>query len=401
MYLEPYTCLTINSVPEVLLYNTLNGQQFLSRDSQIVALLARWQAPGEGHVVELVPAPAYLPLIEWLKATFSGDVIPAREENRKPVQFAPLEAMTEKRLNEKRAKMCENPSSLELFFYLNAACEGSCAFCGTYHKQFPFCKKAANLPAELGVGEVAGLIEQLDPGRLQTLHFLGGNLLSYASLGALLDYAGSIPTAKEFYIHVCQVPCREAVEVFRQVDARIHLLAGCPTDAEKAAMLGTYLTSIGCAYVIDWVVTEEKEMKSAPQREEPIRFHPFYTGRNLSFFEEFVFISAEDFSRPVSLNKLHKHRLTNDSFFGKILIDVDGRIYLSPNRPAVGHLSEGIAEAMEKILASDSLWFLTRDKVQPCAGCVYNRLCCPISDYELGMQKFNLCREHPPRLQNN
>lgn len=84
-----------------------------------------------------------------------------------------------------------------------------------------------------------------------------------------------------------------------------------------------------------------------------------------------------------------------------IRAEIDGRIYLSPNRPAVGALFQGIAEAMEMILAPDSLWFLTRDKVQPCGDCVYNRLCCPISDYELGMQKFNLCREQPPRLQNN
>lgn len=402
LYLEPYTCLTLNSVPEILLYNTLNGQQFRSRDAEIVNLLARWQAPEEGHVVAFTPAPAHLPLLDWLKATFSGDVIADTGANPKPVQFAPLEAMTEKRLRESRAKMGENPSSLEIFFYLNARCEGECAFCGTYHKQFPFCKKAAHASAELGIEDIAGLIDQLDPGRLQTLHFLGGNLLAYTGLETLLDYLRRIPTAKEFYLPVCQVPCPEALDAVGQTGARLHLLAGQASDGEKAVALGAYLASRGYEYLIDRVVTGEDEMEAALAAEEqPTCLHPFYTGHNLSFFEEHVFISAEDFHQPVSLRKLYKHRLMNDSFFGKILIDVDGRIYLSPNRPAIGALSQGIAEAMEKILAPDSLWFLTRDKVQPCGDCVYNRLCCPISDYELGMQKFNLCREQPPRLQNN
>lgn len=392
LYLEPYTSLTINSVPEVLLYNTLNGQQFVSCNREIALLLARWKAPGEGHVVAFTPSPVYTPLIGWLRATFSGDVLTDTGNKRKPVQFAPLEAMTEKRLSESRAKMCENPSSLELFFYLNAGCGADCAFCGTYHKQFPFCKKGMPASAELGVGEVASLIDKLDPARLQTLHLLGGNLLSYSSLGALLDYLAGVPVAKEFYVHIRQLSCPEELDIFRRTGGKIHLLVAPPAGAEEVADCRRYLDVAGLEYVIDWVVTGEEEMPTDAQLTEQGCLHPFYTGENQAFFEEYVFISADDFNEPLSLRKLYKHRLVNDSFFGKILIDADGKLYVSPNRAAVGSLSEGVGAAMEKILAFDSLWFLTRDKVEPCRDCVYNRLCCPVSDYELWMQKFNLCR---------
>lgn len=69
--------------------------------------------------------------------------------------------------------------------------------------------------------------------------------------------------------------------------------------------------------------------------------------------------------------------------------------------PAIGSIGCGVGRVMEKILAADSFWFLTRQRVEPCRDCVYNRLCCPVSDYKLGMQKFNLCRMGPRDLQNN
>lgn len=401
LYLEPYTSLTINSASEVLLYNTLNGEQFVTRQPEIAALLRRWQAPGEGHVVSFIPHPVYTPLTVWLRNTFSGDIWAGIGEKPKPVQFAPLEAVTEARLQESRAKMSENLSSLELFFYLHTTCEAGCAFCGTYHKQFPFCKKGNPSSPALGVEEVATVIEALDPGRLQTLHFLGGNLLKYAPLGSLLAYLSNIPVAKAFYIHVCQLPRPEALAIFRETDAYIHLLVSEPADDNRVAACRTYLDASGLEYTVEYVVTNETDADAAACHPDPTRLHPFYTGENLFFFEDNVFIAADDFREPLSLRKIYKHRLVNDSFWGKILIDADGLLYVSPNRPAVGSIGRGVGRAMEKILADDSLWFLTRERVDVCRDCVYNRLCCPVSDYELQMQKFNLCRMRPLDLQNN
>lgn len=395
LYLEPYTSLTINSASEVLLYNTLNGQQFLTRHRAIADLLRRWQAPGEGHVVEFTPAPAYAPFIEWLRHTFSGDVITAPEGCRKPVQFAPLEAMTEERLAESRAKLSENPALLELFFYLTAACGAGCTYCGTYHKQFPFCKQGDATPAILPLDRITDVIEQLDPQRLQTLHFLGGNLLTYPSLRPLLDELAVLPVAKAFYIHLRHLAQPEALAPLRGHDITLHLLVPETADAARLAAVEAYLAASDGEYVLDYVVTNEPAIEAVSSQTGHERLHPFYTGQNDAFFEENVFITADDFDSPVSLRKLYKHRLANDSFLGKILIDVDGRIYLSPNRPPVGSLSEGLGRAMDSIRESGSLWFLTRERVEPCRDCVYNRLCCPISDYELRMKKFNLCHLWP------
>lgn len=395
LYLEPYTSLTINSASEVLLYNTLNGQQFLTRHRALADLLRRWQAPGEGHVVEFTPAPAYAPLIEWLRHTFSGDVITASEGRRKPVQFAPLEAMTEERLAESRAKLSENPTSLELFFYLTAGCGAGCTYCGTYHKQFPFCKQGDAAEAVLPLDRLTDVIEQLDPERLQTLHFLGGNLLTYPFLRPLLDELAGVPVAKAFYIHLCHLAQPEALAPFLRSDITLHLLVSETAEAARLAAVEAYLAASDGEYVLDYVVTNEQAIEAVSSQTGHERLHPFYTGENATFFEENVFITADDFDSPVSLRKLYKHRLANDSFLGKILIDVDGRIYLSPNRPPVGSLGEGLGKAMDSIRGLGSLWFLTRERVEPCRDCVYNRLCCPISDYELRMEKFNLCRLWP------
>ena len=82
----------------------------------------------------------------------------------------------------------------------------------------------------------------------------------------------------------------------------------------------------------------------------------------------------------------------NTQTFGKLTIMSDGNIYVNANSPKAGNLGgKAIREIVFDEIYNGESWLKTRMEVSPCAGCLYNFLCPPLSNYEHVIGRNNLC----------
>lgn len=116
--------------------------------------------------------------------------------------------------------------------------------------------------------------------------------------------------------------------------------------------------------------------------------------KNFKFLKDNVFMTKKDIlSSKHSIHDILIKKILNQCFFGKIYIDEEGRM----NNTSLGSVSlsirdSKIIDAVYEELKQESSWFLTREKIEPCKNCLYNFLCPSISDIELNLLKFDLCK---------
>ena len=120
---------------------------------------------------------------------------------------------------------------------------------------------------------------------------------------------------------------------------------------------------------------------------------PLYTDKNLLFFEKYVFNSLDDIlEEPVSRKTVFRRQTLNENFFGKLTIFPDGEVYANLNFSPIGkYPQQSLKELAFKELTQPTAWFYLRDQSSPCADCVNRYLCPSPSNYELVMNKANLC----------
>jgi pseudo-rSAM protein len=119
---------------------------------------------------------------------------------------------------------------------------------------------------------------------------------------------------------------------------------------------------------------------------------PIYTGDNIHFFEENVFLTKEDIlASSLSIKVFFAHQMMNIYDFGKINIMPNGDAYANVNHPVLGNIyMHSINEIIHKEIEEGMSWFRIRNQA-PCNDCVYQWLCPPPSNYEILIGRSNLC----------
>lgn len=122
------------------------------------------------------------------------------------------------------------------------------------------------------------------------------------------------------------------------------------------------------------------------------RIKPVYTGENLRFFEDNIFLTKNDIlSSHLSVKDFFEHQSINVYDYGKINIMPNGDVYANVNYPILGNIyMQSLYEIVQKELEEGQSWFRIRNQ-SPCSNCVYQWLCPPPSDYEIVIGRQNLC----------
>ena len=125
---------------------------------------------------------------------------------------------------------------------------------------------------------------------------------------------------------------------------------------------------------------------------EKYRLKPVYTGSNIRFFEENVFLSKEDIlSVHQTVKDIFSHQAINVYDYGKINIISNGDVYANLNHEVLGNIYvDNIYEIVQKEVSKGESWFRIRDQA-PCSNCVYQWICPSPSDYEILIGRPNLC----------
>lgn len=122
-----------------------------------------------------------------------------------------------------------------------------------------------------------------------------------------------------------------------------------------------------------------------------IRFIPVYNGENMSFFESNVFMEKDDMDNVVlSKNEIFIRQAINIGDFGKLTIMPDGKVYANVNMPSLGTIDDSPYSIVYKEFIDGESWFRLRVQ-NPCKNCVYQWLCPSPSNYEIVIDRPNLC----------
>ncbi len=151
------------------------------------------------------------------------------------------------------------------------------------------------------------------------------------------------------------------------------------------------------SYEYVFYLTSHEDYQQAEERidQEKIERYflkPVYTGSNMDFLKEQVFLKKEDIlSTPMTLKNFFMNQAVNSYDFGKIYIQPNGDVYANMHFSSLGNIyQENIYELLQKEIERGNSWFRIRNQ-NPCNTCVYQWLCPSPSDLEIELGQANLC----------
>lgn len=119
---------------------------------------------------------------------------------------------------------------------------------------------------------------------------------------------------------------------------------------------------------------------------------PICLEENRDFIVENVFLTQDDIlSVPMSKQRIFSNQVVNSNDFGHLNIFSNGTVYANLYFEKLGNiLIEELADLVYKEAVGGNSWYRIR-REEPCSSCVFQWLCPSPSNYELVIDKPNLC----------
>lgn len=369
--IEPYVHISIvNS--NVLLYNTFDGSFIESKDIEIVKLLKETLLKENCGVV-LLTAERYnldniRKFIMELRAKYMGDIIDIELSKSKPVQIMPFTSLV---------------NTQELFKKQN----------------FPTGKKILEYLSEISIYvdyntnimDLNSFLKSLP--NISTVNIIG-NLKDVANYKELLLVLDQFPSLKKITCNYSNVISLQPKFVN---NFSYSILINYPIDISKWNYSRRLLLNQSIPFECIFEVTSMDNYSQINKfiEEFGIEKHqlkPVYTGDNIDFFKENVFLTKDDIlSTPLSISDFFINQSMNIFDFGKIAIMSNGDIYANVNYPILGNIhTHSIYEIISKELEEGRSWLRIRNQA-PCNTCLYQWFCPSPSNYEIAIGRPNLC----------
>lgn len=329
-------------------------------------------------------------LINSLRKQYMADLLPSTEIN--PVVVPPVMKCHVDQRNEIQ-NIDVMPLLNELTLYVNGSCQQECEHCKEYIHQFGFCHKNKE---ELNFLEIKELIHNI----LATittlkLNFNGGNIFRYSQINELLKHLKETQINSSIYVHYLNWDS-SFYKLISQCNIYTHIYVTSPINWEAIQSIFLQYKDIPERIKFIFAAEDEDEFESLQYKIKELNINkysvfPFYNGYNKPFFESYVYIKEDDLTETdPSKRDIYKRQLINLNDMGKLIISSDGYYFSNMNYPALGKTTEHITQIICKEWNEGKVWKRTR-KETPCTECVYQYLCPSPSNYELVINKPNLC----------
>lgn len=369
--IEPYVFISIKQ-KSVLLYNTLDGGTIISENDEVIDLL-KDTIKKENCGVVLLTNDRYQQkeinkIVNELREKYMGDIIDITLSKGKPIQIFPYFNFP----NKPKIYKTHNFSPLknilqnlaEINIYLGDSLD--------VRKLIPF---LLTIPEN------------------RTLSIIG-NISEITNYNELLSHL-------DHYIGPKQILCsyKNIMPLQLALNSNFSYQISVCFPINMQQWENSRLILLNQTYPIEYVfsVTSDEDCIQAEQLVEQFKikeYHlkPVYTGDNIRFFEENVFLTQEDIlSTSMTIKDFFARQAMNIYEFGKINIMPNGDAYANLNHPMLGNIyKDSINEIVYNEVEKGKSWFRVRDQ-EPCAECVFQWLCPPPSNYEIEIGRLNLC----------
>lgn len=399
--LEPYTFLWSNSKC-ILLYNSLSQKSFLIKNNKILnPIILELEDEKNLYCISIKETALEDLLVKkfvrTLRYSYCGDIISHELCKNKPLVIYPSLNINEDGRDTTNIQSKEILGKnilnnlINVDIYLGGVCSKGCIYCKSKYKQVCWCKQDNNV---FDYYMLCKLLNEISALKLVKVNFIG-DIFSYLQSYNLIDVLKDCNLKKVFTFdyHFAFKYKNEIIQILKY-GIKINLLIGDTNEIEQLLML---------PFVHDQNVEYNFSVESAEEffffsdfifkhNLTNTAIYPYFNGKNLTFFEQNVFQNENDIlSTKLNRKDIFAHKTINSNFFGKIIILPNGNILPNINSMPIGNIKNGIKSAIYEEMVNGIYWKKTRNSISPCKQCLYRDLCPPISNYEIIMDKMDLC----------
>lgn len=402
LYLEPYTFIS-EDCNYYLFYNskTKKGVSFEKNES-ISPVIKELQDIENLYSVKIdikkIEDSRLFDFIKIIQRMGYGDIIEGNIE--KPLVFPPVLNLqySVERIKEHDISIKENILSYlhEVFIYVNSECLLDCMNCSSRFKQYICCTKSKEV---LNFDSLRRFLYSIsNTGAAITI--LGGNIFKYEKLKELIDILEKIKSIHTIVTDWRNIPSDYGILSLldRNVFKLKIIVNEPPFDIVSIVAYAKKIKQNNISQNWEIIVTSLSEYNDAEILSEElssfanVAIKPFYNGRNLKFFEEYVYVDQEELERiKLDRQSIFALQKLNTYAFGKINIFSNGKIYANVYNKPIGCIEDSIKDILGKELEEGISWRSTRYDKEPCSECRFNLLCPSISNYEFAIGRINLC----------
>lgn len=369
--LEPYVFIDIKN-KNAFLYNTLDGATIESTNEKVIEILHE-TLQEENCGVALLTDEQYQQkeihcFICELREKFMGDAIDVSLSNGKPVQILPFYNYSKEQELYKKNNFSSYKNILEKLFEISLHIDVTTNITKLIHF-------LATLPKNL------------------TFNIIG-NMGEVPNYSELLSYLDQYSSPKNL---LCSYKNVIALQPIFENNFSYQISVSFPIDMERWNHAMEILLNQTLPVEFVFEVSSEDDVQHSEQlieqyRIDTYKLKPNYTGNNIHFFEEEVFLSKEDIlSTPMTIKDFFTRQAMNIYDFGKINIMSNGDAYANLNHPLLGNIyTDNIHGILHKEVEEGKSWLRVRNQA-PCTDCIYQWICPPPSNYEIAIGRPNLC----------
>lgn len=370
-----------------LLYNARNKKSYAFHpDKQIKSWCSQLLDPDNLYCT-LADLDIGQKQLEWIGAIEKmgfGRIIAEENSEHRPVSLPPILYM-EKKLNTDSSDANENLLTYlhEIVFYVG----GNETEHPDYYKQLYYPVYAEQC---LSAAEMIEYINKSEGYNLHTLSFIGMECLSPDEMKRVIERLSAFQQKKVLVTTIGSLDFHISL-IKQNPNAGFRLTIVCNSISEYI----TGLQKAGPLNRVKYILLVKSDADcmetEAANLPDHVTLYPVYTGNNLQFFEENIFMTENDL-RETEWNKreIFRNQTLNSNFFGKLIVMPDKKVYADANNPPLGSVSDSVYESIFKAMTENRAWMKIRNHA-PCTTCVYQWMCPPPSNYEAVLEKPNLC----------
>lgn len=373
-FIEPYVFIGLTN-QNALLYNTLDGVIVESNKRKIIDLL-HTVVKKDNYGVSFLKEELLLDIeikafIEELREKYMGDIIPTNLSKGKPIQLLPYFnfAGTDKKKNYIQHSFSSNNNMLKNLFEISVY-----------------------LDIETNIIKLISFLSSIP--QIPVFNIIWRNEVDTTKNDIILSYLNQLPSVKKI---VCSYKHLTPLHLDLNNNFSYKIVVDFPINEQQWNSLSRILHNITFPVEYIFKVSSNEECQYVDLLIEKFNIEkyqiiPVYTGNNLRFFEENVFLTKEDIlSTMMTIQDFFSRQVVNLNDFGKINILPNGDVYANLNQPKLGNIYDNtIYELIEKEINTGQSWFNIRN-YKPCCDCVYQWFCPSPSDNEIILKRNNLC----------
>lgn len=403
LLLESYTFIWSNK-NEIVLYDTLSGRgTYLKNNMDISRIVNQLTDISNLYVTEInetdLSNTNINKFIKSLQNRFLGDIYPQSMFPNRPLVLIPKSNINDDTdsiaINDNNAilgqELLKNLTSITI--HLSENCTNNCDACLDSWKQMQWCVKSHN---NFDIDVLSDTLEQLTRSNVLVIDYiLCSDIFENKQL--MNKYINTIEKYKlnsRLFFH-----WRSSLKISDEIYNNFPVIL--LIDEVNEGFIEEYNDYLHSKNVFNYHFRVNSEIEYLKTIEfinavgtKNYKITPLYTGHNQSFFEKYVFWDKKDILRTKWTKKnIFSNQHLNYNHYGKLTIRSNGDVYTNLFTEPTGNIKyDQITTIIRKeLLTPNTLWKRTRDNCTPCNECLYRYICPPISNYEISMNRMNLC----------